>query len=1036
MGCGRSLRARHIKRGGPDADGGEVLTWATRRPLPYLVATVLGAATAVGVVAGFAHDHGRAVQERDEAAQGVSTAVTAIVDGLEYRVGSLRALFAASVDVRPAEFRRFTHPLLAGDHASALGWVTVVHERDRAAFERAQGGPIRSVRGGAIADAPIASAYSVVTHTAPDLRGTPTAGIDMSTFSGQGIVMRRAAWSGETQASAPVTLPGIVDRGFVIYAPSYRGGGDPPAGAAARERAIAGYAVGVFRFDELRDALLRGMPAGGALSITTDGSQIVAIGRPGPDAVRRTMNIAGQRWTLAVEPVGHGGIGLGWVAILLGVPLSTLLTLFIRQAVRAEGAARQLARLRQDERDALELANRTLLDHLDELFVMHYDADLRVVRAEGALLLRKGYVPGELVGQLATDLAPSPGPYDELLAALRSACAGEHVSFDLDEPGSGKVLWMQALPLPADATGRCGAMLVALDVTARAVAERARHSAEERFRRSFEDAPVGMALLDGDARYLEVNQALCDILGRGPAELVGRSVSDHTHPDDISGEDHHVAELAAGHVMRISFEKRAVHGAGHSVWVGVHATEIGAGAGEERMYLAQILDVTDQRRFEEQLQHMADHDPLTGLENRRAFERAVEAQLAHVRRYGAEGALLVLDLDDFKAVNDTLGHHTGDELIMSVADVLRAEVRESDRVARLGGDEFAILLPKADETQARAVAQKLVATIREDRRILGGRAWTTTASVGVALFTPTRDTAEQVLVDADLAMYDAKEAGRDGYAIFLPGERAASRTQARLAWMDRIRGALEEDRFTLLAQPILDLGTGRVVHHELLLRMIDPDGDLVPPGSFLAIAERFGLVADIDAWVCRRAIRTLAEHRGHDLTLEVNLSGASIGSPELLETIESEIAAAGVDPRALIFEITETAAVSNIPRARAFADRLNALGCRFALDDFGAGFGSFYYLKHLPFDFLKIDGEFVRHCATSSVDRVIISSLVRVASGLGKRTIAEFVDHQSTIDTLRDLGVDMAQGYTIGRPAPLEHWLAEAGNPAPAPAQW
>jgi diguanylate cyclase (GGDEF)-like protein/PAS domain S-box-containing protein len=1009
-----------------------VLTRDPRRPLPYLVAVVLVVATAIAAAAGFADDARRAHRDQDEAARHTAAAVDAIVEGLEYRVGSLRAMFAASVDVRPAEFRRFTRPLLAGDHASALGWVAVVRQRDRATFERTQGRPIRSVRGARPTVAPVTPDYAILTLQAPALPPAVGGAIDIATFPGQRAVLRRAARTGTAQASGPVHLPGIVDHGFAIYAPSYRGGVLPGAGPAARERAVIGYAVGVFRFAALRTALARAMPAAGAVSVTTDGAVVVAVGRPGRTAVRRTIDVAGQRWTLAVQMAGHGGIGLGWLALLLGVPLTALLTLFTRQTSRAEAAARELARLRQDERDALEQANRTLLEHLDELFVIHYDADLRVVRAEGALLRAKGYVPADLVGQLARDLAPSPGPYDELIRALEAACTGQHVSFDLDEPGSGKVLWMQALPLPRDEAGRPGAMLVALDVTARAVAERARHSAEERFRRSFEDAPVGMALIDDAARYLEVNQALCQILGRDAQELVGHRISDHTHPDDVSGEDERIAGLVGGDVMRVSFEKRAVHGAGHPVRVGVHATEIGAGDGDARMYLAQILDVTDQRRFEEQLQHMADHDPLTGLENRRAFERAVEAQLAHVRRYGAEGALLVLDLDDFKAVNDTLGHHTGDELIMSVADVLRGTVRESDRVARLGGDEFAILLPKADEAQARAVAQKLVGAIREDRRILGGRAWTTTASVGVALFTPTRDTAEQVLVDADLAMYDAKEAGRDRYAIFLSGERAASRTQARLAWMDRIRGALQEDRFALVAQPILDLVTGRVVHHELLLRMIDDDGDLVPPGSFLSIAERFGLVAEIDTWVCRRAIRTLAEHRGHDLTLEVNLSGASIGSPQLLGTIESEIAAAGVDPRSLIFEVTETAAVSNIPRARAFADRLNALGCRFALDDFGAGFGSFYYLKHLPFDFLKIDGEFVRHCATSSVDRVIISSLVRVASGLGKRTIAEFVDHQSTIDTLRDLGVDMAQGYAIGRPAPLEQWLPAAGPPAAA----
>jgi diguanylate cyclase (GGDEF)-like protein/PAS domain S-box-containing protein len=1025
-----------------------VLTWATRRPLPYLVAAVLTTVTAVGAWAGFSHDRGREQREQDDAARQTAQAVNSIVDGLEYRVGSLRALFAASEDVQSSEFARFTHPLLSGDHVSALGWATFVRHTDRAAFERAEGGPIRAVRGIRLVTAPVAPTYPVLTLIAPDAINSEGLDVDISTYAQQGVVMRRAMRTGRPQASTPVTLPGVIDHGFVIYAPAYKGGVTPSGDGAERERKLAGYAVGLFRFAELRETLQRAVPAGTEVSVTTNGMQVVTIGHPGSMAVQRTIDVDGQKWTLTVQPFGRGGIGLGWLAVIIGILLTALLTVFTRLTVRAEASARELATLRQHERDALEVANRTVLEHLDELFVIHYDSDLRIVRAEGALLAAKGYKRSELVGVTAYELAGGAAEYQEMIHALEAARAGHHVSFDLEEPGSGKTLWMQALPLPVDGTGHHGAMLVALDVTARAEAERARRSAEERFRRSFEDAPVGMALLDGAGRYIEVNQALCEILGRAPDELVGSELSDCTHPDDVSGEGSLVAELLAGDTMRSSFEKRAVHGSGRSVWVGVHATEIGAGDGTDRMYLAQIIDVTDQRRFEEQLQHMADHDPLTGLENRRAFERAVESHLAHVRRYGAEGALLVLDLDHFKGVNDTLGHHAGDELIMSVADVLRGAVRESDRVARLGGDEFAVLLPKADEAQSRLVAEKLVAAVREDRRILGGRAWTTTVSVGVALFTPTRETAEQVLVDADLAMYDAKEAGRDGYSIYLPGERAASRTQARLAWMDRIRGALEEDRFTLVAQPILDLATDRVVHHELLLRMVDHDGDLLPPGSFLSIAERFGLVTEIDAWVCRRAIRTLAEHAGLDLTLEVNLSGASIGSPELLETIESEIAASGVDPRALIFEVTETAAVSNITRARAFADRLNALGCRFALDDFGAGFGSFYYLKHLPFDFLKIDGEFVRQCATSSVDRVIISSLVRVATGLGKRTIAEFVDDQATIDMLRGLGVDMAQGYTIGRPAPLEDWLAANGvqsdgspalgpapSPAPAPTQ-
>jgi EAL domain-containing protein (putative c-di-GMP-specific phosphodiesterase class I) len=243
-----------------------------------------------------------------------------------------------------------------------------------------------------------------------------------------------------------------------------------------------------------------------------------------------------------------------------------------------------------------------------------------------------------------------------------------------------------------------------------------------------------------------------------------------------------------------------------------------------------------------------------------------------------------------------------------------------------------------------------------------------------------------------------------------------------------IRDALAEDRFVLHAQPIVDLESGRTGQYELLLRMVGRDGSIIPPGRFLPVAERFDLIGQLDRWVVRRAIAMLAGARadGHDITVEVNLSGRSTGDPELLALIEAELQESGVDPARLIFEITETTAVANIPAAQAFAARLADLGCRFALDDFGAGFGSFYYLKHLPFDYLKIDGEFVRHCAEDRTDQLVIQAVVDIARGLGKRTVAEQAGDDATIALLRDLGVDQAQGYFLGRPAPLAEWLAPA----------
>jgi EAL domain-containing protein (putative c-di-GMP-specific phosphodiesterase class I) len=275
-------------------------------------------------------------------------------------------------------------------------------------------------------------------------------------------------------------------------------------------------------------------------------------------------------------------------------------------------------------------------------------------------------------------------------------------------------------------------------------------------------------------------------------------------------------------------------------------------------------------------------------------------------------------------------------------------------------------------------------------------------------------------------MYEAKENGRNRYAHYRTDEHERPRVESQMEWASKITQALAEDRFELLAQPIESLHGDGPTQYELLLRMRDTHGDHIPPGTFLYIAERLALIQEIDRWVVARAIDMLAEQRaeGHDLRFEVNLSGHSIGDPGLLELIETRLNETGVPPDRLIFEITETAAVANIARAGAFANRLSELGCRFALDDFGAGFGSFYYLKHLPFDYLKIDGEFVRHCATNPTDRVLISAVVQIAHGLGKQTIAEFVGDQDSVKFLTEIGVDYGQGYFLGRPEPLAEHLA------------
>ena len=336
--------------------------------------------------------------------------------------------------------------------------------------------------------------------------------------------------------------------------------------------------------------------------------------------------------------------------------------------------------------------------------------------------------------------------------------------------------------------------------------------------------------------------------------------------------------------------------------------------------------------------------------------------------------------------------------------------------------------PIQDEHETETVAEALLQIVRdEEMPALIGERKRVTASIGIARFDEGELlTAEEIMVNADLAMYDAKEAGRDHWAHYRTEKHDRPKIASRMKWAEQINDAIAHDGFELLAQPIVPLAVSGPAQYELLLRMRDPRGDLIPPGSFVYVAERLGLIGEIDRWVAARAIDMLAEQRalGRDLRFEVNLSGHTIGDDRLLELVERRLHDRNVPPDRLIFEVTETAAVANIARAAVFAECLSDLGCKFALDDFGAGFGSFYYLKHLPFDYMKIDGEFVRHCASNETDRILISAVVQIARGMGKQTIAEYVTNQATVDVLTRLGVDYGQGFHLGRPAPLADHLA------------
>jgi diguanylate cyclase (GGDEF)-like protein/PAS domain S-box-containing protein len=570
------------------------------------------------------------------------------------------------------------------------------------------------------------------------------------------------------------------------------------------------------------------------------------------------------------------------------------------------------------------------------------------------------------------------------------------------------------------------------DISERKRAEAALREAEEQFRTAFEAAPVGIALVGVDGRIIQVNRALSDIVGYSREELAGTAAAAITHPDDATEDEAEIGRLLAGKALRYRAERRYIHAAGHLVPVDVSVAVVHDAEGAPRHLLVQANDITERKRFEGQLQYLADHDPLTGTFNRRRFEQELDRELARVTRYGGGGAVLAIDLDHFKYVNDTLGHSVGDELISRVGRLFWDRLRDGDTIARLGGDEFAVILPGVDRDEAVAVSDALLGGLREQVRMTpsqeGGHARRVTASIGIALFETGGLSGEEKLVEADIAMYDAKEAGRDQVRVFDSAQDRQVRMEARLAWADRIKDALDDSRFVIHAQPIAALCEDPVPRHELLIRMLGAHDDLIPPGTFLYIAERFDLIQRIDRWVLERAIAILAaeKRRGRQLHLEVNLSAKSITDPALPGWVAAELANAGIDGSGLCVEVTETAAIVNVERAREFAHQLADLGCEFALDDFGAGFASFYYLKHMVFDYVKIDGEFIRKLPDSHVNQLVVRSVVDLARGLGKKTIAEFVGDDATLELLRGYGVDYAQGFFVARPEPLEVFDLEA----------
>jgi diguanylate cyclase (GGDEF)-like protein/PAS domain S-box-containing protein/excisionase family DNA binding protein len=543
---------------------------------------------------------------------------------------------------------------------------------------------------------------------------------------------------------------------------------------------------------------------------------------------------------------------------------------------------------------------------------------------------------------------------------------------------------------------------------------------ENRYRDLVETSHDLIWTTDAQGRFTFLNNAAHDILGVPARELVGRCFFDfEVEAAHVSNRRFLATLKRRGEIKNYVTHLRTAKG--DDRWIGINARLVLDESGTPFGIRGTARDITDQHVATQRIEHMALHDVLTDLPNRLSLQHSIEGAMHE----GNVGALLFLDIDHFKYVNDNFGHRAGDQLIIGVGSVLRDISRACDgELYRLGGDEFAIHLPGGLRQQAVDVAEKALDAVAHyrfqasEQKIVSNLS----ASIGIALYPFHGSDLPALLSNVDIAMYQAKDSGRNRYILSDQATDNLRSTHKRVHWAKRLRDALDEDRLILFSQPVVRLSDQKPVHHEILVRIRDDDGRHVLPAHFIEVAESLGLVQEIDLCVVQKLLDFMRRHRqfGKRLRYFVNLSRVSISDQRWIKRFVALLRDSRADPSQLVFEITETAAMSEIDVTLTFIRQLKDMGCRFALDDFGAGFSSFYYLKRFEVDYLKIDGSFIRDLAVDEGSRIFVRALNDVARGLSKQVIAEWVETPEVLKILTDMGAQYGQGYLFQRPQLLE----------------
>ncbi len=636
----------------------------------------------------------------------------------------------------------------------------------------------------------------------------------------------------------------------------------------------------------------------------------------------------------------------------------------------------------------------------------------------------------EAIGSSLTMVVP-PERSQEIIEIVACMRRGEHVQeYETERRRKDGLLVDVSLSISPVKDVRGTAIsysVIARDIGGRRQTESELRETGERFRSLFDQAAVGISLCDLDGHWLLVNERLCELYGRSQAELLDLRFQDISHPDDLESDLMHLSRMIAGEIDSYSVEKRFIQPDGSATWVQVTVSLVHDPLGSPKFTTAVVQDISERKAYETQLRHQALHDELTDLPNRTLLTDRIWQALMASRRGKEPGALLFLDLDRFKEVNDSLGHGAGDLLLRTVSDRFQTVVRESDTVARFGGDVFAIVLSGVDEAGAVGTAIRLLASL-EEPIVIGDRSLYAEVSIGIVLFPEHGDEPDILLRRADVAMFTAKRA-RAGYACYQ--DDADVHSSDRLSLIGDLRHAIESDELLLHYQPKVNMKTGGATGVEALVRWNHPARGLIPPLEFVPLAEETGYIRQLTVWVLTEAARQAHSWRaaGFDASVAVNLSTWNLHDPDLVDRVARVLQEGHFDPSMLQLEITESALMIDPIRARASLTALHQMGVRISIDDFGTGYSSLAYLRDLPVDEIKIDRSFVREMIEGQEQSlVLVRSIIELAHNLGLEAVAEGVETRFQLEALGEMGCDYAQGFGLARPLVADqypHWLVE-----------